>query len=63
MLYLWMLCLLMIYIIRESNEILMIKCEGKMKRNIWVIFKNVYSKLKRFGNIVVVGIFIVIIES
>lgn len=58
-----MLCLLMIYIISVSKEILMIKYEVKMKKNICVIFKNIYSKLRRFGNIVVVGILIVFIEN
>ncbi|ELY3466087.1 hypothetical protein SMX26_000641 [Cronobacter universalis] len=53
----------MIYITRESNETSTIKCEGKMKRNIRVIPKNVYSKLKRLGNTVVAGTSIAITES
>ena len=58
-----MLCLSMTYITRESNETSTIKCEGKMKRNIRVIPKNVYSKLKRLGNTVVAGTSIAITES
>ena len=53
----------MTYITRESNETSTIKCEGKMKRNIRVIPKNVYSKLKRLGNTVVAGTSIAITES
>lgn len=53
----------MTYITRESNETSTIKCEGKMKRNIRVIPKNVYSKLKRLGNTAVAGTSIAITES
>ncbi|MDF3788665.1 hypothetical protein P3S37_25300 [Enterobacter hormaechei] len=53
----------MTYITRESNETSTIKCEGKMKRNIRVIPKDVYSKLKRLGNTVVAGTSIAITES
>ncbi|EOL8987626.1 hypothetical protein ACM92P_002147 [Cronobacter dublinensis] len=53
----------MTYITRESNETSTIRCEGKMKRNIRVIPKNVYSKLKRLGNTVVAGTSIAITES
>ncbi|EPE0628767.1 hypothetical protein ACWNEZ_003139, partial [Shigella flexneri] len=37
----------MIYITSESKETLMIKYEGKMKKNIRVIPKNIHSKLRR----------------
>ncbi|EAV1267788.1 hypothetical protein EU744_23870, partial [Salmonella enterica] len=53
----------MIYITSESKETLMIKYEGKMKRNIRVIPKNIHSKLRRLGNTVVAGTSIAFTEN
>ncbi|HFR2203129.1 TPA: hypothetical protein ACHU9T_002798, partial [Shigella flexneri] len=53
----------MIYITSESKETLMIKYEGKMKKNIRVIPKNIHSKLRRLGNTVVAGTSIAFTEN
>lgn len=53
----------MTYITSESKETSTIKYEGKMKKNIRVIPKNIHSKLKRLGDVVVAGTSIAFTED